>query len=51
MKLTLDELSAMHRSLGTIEGAAYGTGERERVIYEAITNINWILEKAEVEKC
>lgn len=50
MKVTLDEMSTLHRMLGTIEGAVYGIGKREGVVYDAIETINGILDKAEVER-
>lgn len=48
MKISIDDMSTLHRMLGIIEGAAYGSGKREGIIYDAIENINAILDKAEV---
>ena len=48
MKISIDDMSTLHRMLGIIEGAAYGMGKRESVIYDAVENINSILDKAEV---
>ena len=50
MRVTVDEMSTLHRMLGTIEGAVYGIGKREAVVYDAIETINRILDKAEVER-
>jgi hypothetical protein len=50
MRVTVDELSTLHRMLGTIEGAVYGIGKREGIVYEAVETINEILGKAEVEE-
>ena len=50
MKITVDELSTLHRMIGTIEGAVYGIGKRESVVYDAIETINVIIDKAEVER-
>ena len=48
MKISIDDMSTLHRMLGIIEGAAYGSGKREGIIYDAIENINSVLDKAEV---
>ena len=48
MKVTVSELSTLYRMLGTIEGAVYGIGEREGVIYDAVETISGLLDKAEV---
>lgn len=48
MKITVKEMEILHRMLGTIEGAVYGIGKRESIVYDALENINDILDKAEV---
>ncbi len=48
MKISIDDMSTLHRMLGIIEGAVYGSGKREGIIYDAIENINSVLDKAEV---
>lgn len=48
MKITVNEMSVLQRMIGTIEGAVYGSGKREGIIYDAIENINSVLDKAEV---
>ena len=48
MKISITDMETMHRMLGIIEGAVYGMGKRESIIYDAIENINSILDKAEV---
>lgn len=50
MRVTVYELSTLHRMLGTIEGAVFGIGKREGVVYDAVATINEILDKAEVEE-
>jgi hypothetical protein len=48
MKISIDDMSTLHRMLGIIEGAVCGSGKRESVIYDAIETINSVLDKAEV---
>lgn len=48
MKISITDMETMHRMLGIIEGAVYGMGKRESIIYDAVENINSILDKAEV---
>lgn len=48
MKISIDDMSTLHRMLGIIEGAVYGSGKREGIIYDAIENISSVLDKAEV---
>lgn len=48
MKISLTEMETIQRMIGTIEGAVYGIGKREGIIYEAVETINEILGKAEV---
>lgn len=50
MKITVYEMSTLYRMLGTIEGAVFGIGKREGVVYDAVETINGILDKAEVER-
>lgn len=48
MKITAKEMSLLQRMLGIIDGAVYGSGKRESVIYDAIETISSVLDKAEV---
>ncbi len=48
MKITAKDMETMQRMLGIIEGAIYGMGKREGVIYDAIQTIDSVLDKAEI---
>lgn len=48
MKISVTEMETMQRMLGIIEGAVYGIGKREGVIYDAVETISGLLDKAEV---
>lgn len=48
MKISAADLSTLHRMIGTIEGAVYGMGKREGIVYDSIQTIDEILEKAEI---
>lgn len=48
MKMSISEMETIQRMIGTIEGAVYGIGKREGIVYDALGNINAILDKAEV---
>lgn len=48
MKMSVSEMETMMRMIGTIEGAVYGMGKRESIVYDALENINAVLDKAEV---
>lgn len=50
MKISIEDMETLQRMLGIIEGAIYGIGKRESVIYDAIQTIDGILDKAEVER-
>lgn len=51
MKISIYDMSTLHRMIGIIEGAVFGMGKREGVVYDAIQTIDEILDKAEVERC
>ena len=44
------DMSTLHRMIGIIEGAVYGMGKREVVVYDAIQTIDEILDRAEIER-
>ena len=48
MKISITDMEAMQRMLGIIEGAIYGMGKRESVVFDALQTIDSILDKAEV---
>lgn len=50
MKISVEDMSTLQRMIGIIEGAIYGIGKREGVVYDAIQTIDSILDKAEVEE-